>query len=172
MRRDFRTTRWAQSITPSHSWLHSFAEQLVSPDIDIVVEGDDSQPDQYLRSSRHLNDLDDPQAVADRSFALKALFDGGPRRALSCDPVCALQLLASDVLRPWLSNRFMAACGGAVAGRAVRRGLIVAESRTARFQIPGRGPVHQEASRRIRANDARAGRPIRLSMGAEERLSG
>ncbi|MEA3010718.1 MAG: hypothetical protein QOJ91_2410 [Sphingomonadales bacterium] len=73
---NFNGYRWAFQITPNYSWWESWAYRHCGSDVCLLVDEMDAQPTQFLFASRHLEDLDDPQDVADRAAALKALMDG------------------------------------------------------------------------------------------------
>jgi hypothetical protein len=73
---NFDSYRWAFQITPNYSWWESWTNRHCGSEICLLVDEMDAQPTQFLFASRHLEDLDDPQDVADRATALKALMDG------------------------------------------------------------------------------------------------
>jgi hypothetical protein len=68
--------RWAIRVAPNYSWFESMVEHMNSVDIGFLTDTYDAQPNQYALLSHHLDELDDPQEVADRAAALKALLDG------------------------------------------------------------------------------------------------
>ncbi|WP_230782477.1 hypothetical protein [Sphingomonas sp. Leaf37] len=68
--------KWHYWIHPNTSWFGSFARNFLSPDIAIWPEDTEGEPQYYAWSSRHLNDATTPEELADRSAALKAVFDG------------------------------------------------------------------------------------------------
>jgi len=68
--------RWAYIISGNFSWFNSFAERMSGPDVSIIIDYEDDKPPAYAWSSPHLSELDDPQEVADRAAAIKAIFDG------------------------------------------------------------------------------------------------
>lgn len=68
--------RWWYWIHPNTSWFGSFANHFLSPDIAIWGEDTEGAPQYFAWASRHLSDAASPEELADRSAALKALFDG------------------------------------------------------------------------------------------------
>lgn len=68
--------KWYYWIHPNTSWFGSFARNFLSPDIAIWPEDTDAEPQYFAWSSPHLNDAATPEELADRSAALKAIFDG------------------------------------------------------------------------------------------------
>lgn len=68
--------KWHYWIHPNTSWFGSFARTILSPDVTIWPEDSDGEPKYFAWSSSHLNDAATPEELADRSAALKAVFDG------------------------------------------------------------------------------------------------
>ena len=68
--------RWWYWIHPNTSWFGSFARHFLSPDIAIWAEDTDGEPQHFAWASCHLSDAATPDELADRSAALKVLFDG------------------------------------------------------------------------------------------------
>ncbi|HAU77181.1 MAG TPA: hypothetical protein DCW88_17130 [Agrobacterium sp.] len=71
-----RPLKWSFSLDVNYSWIDSFANQFPGGDIEIVQDLWDGGPTQYRWSSPHLNGLTDPNRIASRAAALKAIFDG------------------------------------------------------------------------------------------------
>lgn len=61
---------------PNVGWIMSFAEKLVSPDLQMWPEDVDCAPEAYAWSSHHFDDVISSRELCDRSRSLKALFDG------------------------------------------------------------------------------------------------
>lgn len=68
--------RWWYWIHPNTSWFGSFARHFLSPDISVWAEDTEGEPQYFALASHHLSDASSPEELADRSAALKALFDG------------------------------------------------------------------------------------------------
>ena len=71
-----RPLRWTFNLDVNYSWIDSFVNRFPGGDIEIIQETWDAAPTQYRWSSPHLNGLTDPDAIANRAAALKAIFDG------------------------------------------------------------------------------------------------
>ncbi|GGJ56474.1 hypothetical protein CDQ92_11030 [Sphingopyxis bauzanensis] len=68
--------KWYYWFQPNTSWFGSFARNFVSPDVVIWPEETEGEPQYFAWTSPHFNDAATPEDLADRSAALKAVFDG------------------------------------------------------------------------------------------------
>lgn len=76
MTTNFNTCRWEYWVRPGTSWAEGFAQNLLSPDIQMWPEETDTVPSIFAWTSPHLNDVSSQQEFVDRTAALKAVFDG------------------------------------------------------------------------------------------------
>jgi len=68
--------RWTFNMNVNHAWIGAFVDNYPGGDIVIISDHWDGSPTNYLWSSPHLNDLDDPAEIGSRAAALKAIYDG------------------------------------------------------------------------------------------------
>ena len=74
--------RWQTWVHPNVSWMESFVQRFVSPDIVMWPEETDAVPAWYSWTSHHFDDIADSGLLSDRIAALKAVFDGAMMLAM------------------------------------------------------------------------------------------